>query len=110
MSKTLSPLNICPMDIGINILSGKWKLQILWNLYNRKIIRFNELQRNLGNITTKILTLQLRELENNRIVKRTVYPEVPPRVEYSLTETGQSIEPVLKALCNWGKEYLKSIT
>ena len=108
MAKSLSPSDICPMDLGINILSGKWKLRILWNIYNKKIIRFNELQKVLGNITTKTLTEQLRELEDKKIIKRTVYPEIPPKVEYSLTETGKTIEPVLKSLCEWGKEYMKS--
>ena len=108
MAKSLSPSDICPMDLGINILSGKWKLRILWNIYNKKIIRFNELQKVLGNITTKTLTEQLRELEDKKIIKRTVYPEIPPKVEYSLTETGKTIEPVLKSLFEWGKEYMKS--
>ena len=72
MAKSLSPSDICPMDLGINILSGKWKLRILWNIYNKKIIRFNELQKVLGNITTKTLTEQLRELEDKKIIKRTV--------------------------------------
>lgn len=108
MAKSLSPSDICPMDLGINILSGKWKLRILWNIYNKKIIRFNELQKVLGNITTKTLTEQLRELEDKKIIKRTVYPEIPPKVEYSLTETGKTIKPVLKSLCEWGKEYMKS--
>ena len=108
MAKSLSPSDICPMDLGINILSGKWKLRILWNIYNKKIIRFNELQKVLGNITTKTLTEQLRELEDKKIIKRTVYPEIPPKVEYSLTETGKTIEPVLKSLGEGGKEYMKS--
>ena len=67
------------------------------------MVRFNELQRNLGNITTKTLTEQLRELEDKKIIKRTIYPEIPPRVEYSLTDIGSSIDPVLKTLCDWGK-------
>ena len=73
------------------------------------MVRFNELQRNLGNITTKTLTEQLRELENKKMIKRTIYPEIPPKVEYSLTEIGSSIEPVLKTLCDWGNEYLELI-
>ena len=85
MSKTEAVSNACPMELGINILSGKWKLRILWNLYIKKVVRFNELQRNLGNITTKTLTEQLRGLEGN------------------------SIEPVLKILCDWGNEYLELI-
>ncbi|WP_237048577.1 winged helix-turn-helix transcriptional regulator [Leptotrichia sp. oral taxon 498] len=67
------------------------------------MVRFNELQRNLENITTKTLTEQLRELEDKKMIKRTIYPEIPPRVEYSLTDIGSSIDPVLKTLCDWGK-------
>ena len=106
MAKSITTQNTCPMALGINILSGKWKLQILWNIHNQKKIRFNELQRKLGKITTITLTEQLRELEEQKIIKRTVYPEVPPRVEYSFTDIGQTLELVLKALCDWGKEYL----
>ena len=73
------------------------------------VYRFNELQRNLGNITTKTLTEQLRELEDKKMIKRTIYPEIPPKVEYSLTEIGSSIEPVLKTLCDWGNDYLELI-
>ena len=109
MSKTEAVSNACPMELGINILSGKWKLRILRNLYIKKVVRFNELQRNLGNITTKTLTEQLRELEDKKIIKRTIYPEIPPKVEYSLTEIGSSIEPVLKTLCDWGNDYLELI-
>ena len=109
MSKTEAVSNACPMELGINILSGKWKLRILWNLYIKKVVRFNELKRNLGNITTKTLTEQLRELEDKKIIKRTIYPEIPPKVEYSLTEIGSSIEPVLKTLCDWGNDYLELI-
>ena len=109
MSKTEAVSNACPMELGINILSGKWKLRILRNLYIKKVVRFNELQRNLGNITTKTLTEQLRELEDKKIIKRTIYPEIPPKVEYSLTDIGSSIEPVLKTLCDWGNDYLELI-
>ena len=109
MSKTEAVSNACPMELGINILSGKWKLRILRNLYIKKVVRFNELQRNLGNITTKTLTEQLRELEDKKIIKRTIYPEIPPKVEYSLTEIGSSIEPILKTLCDWGNDYLELI-
>ena len=109
MSKTEAVSNACPMELGINILSGKWKLRILWILYIKKVVRFNELQRNLGNITTKTLTEQLRELEDKKIIKRTIYPEIPPKVEYSLTDIGNTIGPVLKTLCDWGNDYLELI-
>ena len=109
MSKTLTADEMCPMDLGINILSGKWKLKILWNIQRKNIIRFNELQRLLGTITTKTLTNQLRELEEQKIIKRIVYAEIPPKVKYSLTEIGESIIPVLKMLCEWGKKYQQLI-
>lgn len=94
----------CPIELGLNILSGKWKLKILWHL-SKGTIRFNELQRLLGNITTKTLTQQLRELEEQGIVRRNVFPEVPPRVEYSLSEIGNTLKPILGGLCEWGKAY-----
>lgn len=109
MAKSITTNNICPMALGVNVLSGKWKLQILWNIYNKKVIRFNELQRSLGNITTKTLTEQLKELEEQQIIKRTVYPEVPPKVEYTFTDIGMTLEPVLKALCDWGTQYSQSV-
>ena len=107
MSKTEAVSNACPMELGINILSGKWKLRILWNLYIKKVVRFNELQRNLGNITTKTLTNQLRELEEQKIIKRNIYPEVPPRVEYFLTEKGKKLIPVLDTMEEFGNFYVE---
>lgn len=103
MSKTEAVSNACPMELGINILSGKWKLRILWNLYIKKVVRFNELQRDLGNITTKTLTEQLRELEDKKIIKRTIYPEIPPKVEYSLTDIGNTIVLCIKNFMRLGK-------
>ena len=83
MAKAQAADEQCPAELALNILSGKWKLKILWHL-SRGTIRFNELQRILGNITTKTLTEQLRELESQGIILRKIYLEVPPRVEYSL--------------------------
>ena len=99
----------CPMDVGLNILSGKWTLRILWHL-SKKTARFNELQRLLEGITTKTLAQQLKELEKQGIIRRTVFPEMPPRVEYSLSELGVTIQPVLKALCDWGTGYQNART
>ena len=104
MAKVQAVDEQCPVELGLNILSGKWKLKILWHL-SKGTIRFNELQRLLGNITTKTLTEQLRELEEARIILRTVFPEVPPRVEYSLSEMGCTLKPILSELCEWGKTY-----
>ena len=97
-----------PIKIGLNVLSGKWKLKILWQI-SKGAVRFNELQRRLGKITTKTLTQQLRELEEQKILARTVYPDNPPKVEYTLTDLGQSIHPVLKSLCDWGTAYQSAI-
>ena len=108
MAKTMAITDQCPMEVGLNILSGKWKLRILWQV-SKGPVRFNELQRLLGAITTKTLTSQLRELEEQGIVRRTVYPETPPKVEYTLTELGETIQPVLKALCDWGTNYQKAL-
>lgn len=108
MAKTTKINDICPIDLSLNILSGKWKLKILWELSNGKM-RFNQLQKSLPNITTRILTDQLRTLEEEKIIKRTVFPEVPPKVEYSLTEIGISIFPILEVLCEWGKKYKEMI-
>lgn len=108
MAKSMAIPDQCPMDVGLNILSGKWTLRILWHV-SKGPVRFNELQRLLGAITTKTLTLQLRELEEQGIILRTVYPETPPRVEYALTELGQSIQPILKDLCEWGTSYQKAV-
>lgn len=106
MAKSINIVSDCPMDVTINILSGKWKIAILWHL-TRGTIRFNELQRLLTNITQKTLTMQLRELERDGIIYREVYPEVPPKVEYGLTKVGESIKPILSSMCEWGKDYQK---
>lgn len=108
MAKSMTAIEHCPMELGLNILSGKWTLKILWNL-SKRAIRFNELQRLLGSVTTKTLSQQLKALETQGIVTRTVFPEIPPRVEYSLSELGTTIQPVLKALCNWGTNYKNEI-
>lgn len=104
MSKTRAVNDQCPVEVGLNILSGKWKLKILWHL-SKGTIRFNELQRLLSNITTKSLTGQLRKLEEQGVVIRKTFPEVPPKVKYSLSEIGTTLNPVLSQLCNWGNTY-----
>lgn len=109
MAKTIAITEQCPMEIGLNILSGKWKLKILWQI-SKGPVRFNELQRCIGKITTKILTQQLRELENQKIIQRKVYPDNPPKVEYSFTELGESIRPVLSSLCAWGINYQTAVS
>lgn len=106
MAKTISVPEQCPMEAGLNILSGKWTLRIIWHV-SKGPVRFNELQRLLGPITTKTLSQQLHTLESQGIVLRTVYPETPPRVEYSMTALGETLRPILKDLCEWGTGYQK---
>ncbi|HEU5047362.1 MAG TPA: helix-turn-helix domain-containing protein [Rickettsiales bacterium] len=98
-----NPAN-CPMVSAIAIIGGKWKLPILFQLRS-KTLRFSEIRKSLAGVTQKMLTQQLRELESDGLITRTVYPEVPPRVEYSITPIGKRLEPILAALCTWGLEY-----
>jgi DNA-binding HxlR family transcriptional regulator len=98
----------CPVEAAIDVFGGKWKALILWWL-NQRTWRFAELRRQIPGITEKMLTQQLRELEADGIVERKVYPTVPPKVEYSLTEYGRSLKRALKALCDWGKNHMERI-
>lgn len=95
----------CRVEEALSILVGKWKPMILLQLLQQGTIRFNELKRRVPGITQKMLTAHLRELEHEDIVRRVVYPEIPPRVEYSLTEYGKSLEPVLDAMHEWGQKH-----
>ncbi|WP_058301122.1 winged helix-turn-helix transcriptional regulator [Gorillibacterium timonense] len=97
----------CPVETTLNIMSGKWKGIILYRLLGGKK-RFNELKRLMDNVTHRTLTLQLRELEQDGVVKRTVYAEVPPRVEYELTELGYSMKPIIQSMFDWGLDYQKN--
>ena len=92
----------CALDVTANFIGGKWKTVVLWYLRKEKR-RFRELKELIPNITDKMLTLQLRALEEDGFVSRKIYPEVPPRVEYELTEHGESLIPVLEAMANWGR-------
>ena len=96
----------CPVEATLKLIGGKYKSLILWHLIDRTL-RFNELHRLIPSATPKMLTQQLRELENDGLILRTVYPVVPPKVEYSLTDFGKSLIPVLQAMCSWGTDYLK---
>jgi DNA-binding HxlR family transcriptional regulator len=92
----------CPAETTLDVIGGRWKVPILWHLF-QGTRRFSELRRGLDGVTQKMLTQQLRELEAEGIVNRKVYPQVPPKVEYSLTGEGQSLKPVVEAMCKWGK-------
>lgn len=95
----------CPVEATLELIGGKYKALILFHLIEGKL-RFSELQRNIPKATPKMLTQQLRELERDNLLLRTVYPVIPPKVEYQLTDFGKSIIPVLESMCNWGSNYL----
>ena len=97
----------CAVEATIEAIGGKWKGVILYHLESTR--RFNELHRLLPNITQRMLTKQLRELEKDGIVQRTVYAEVPPRVEYNLTDFGKTLQPVMNELEKWGTQYLQKL-
>ena len=96
----------CPIVRTLDIIGGKWKLPILWHLCDRKVVRYNELRRSVRGVTNFMLTKCLRELEEDGLINRIQYDEVPPKVEYSLTERGSRLLPSLKALFTWGEEQL----
>ena len=97
-------LPVCPVATILQMVGSKWKLLILRNLLERPW-RFNELRKNLEGISQKVLTDSLRSMEEDGIITRTVFPEVPPRVEYSLSELGESMRPIIKAMELWGIQY-----
>ncbi|ALC84327.1 HxlR family transcriptional regulator [Bacillus gobiensis] len=94
----------CSIELTLQLIGGKWKVLILWYLGERNM-RFGELKRELPQITQKMLTKQLRELEQDGIINRFVYNQVPPKVEYSLSDVGQSLLPILTTLSDWGVSY-----
>ncbi|WP_342304333.1 helix-turn-helix domain-containing protein [Methanolobus sp. ZRKC5] len=96
----------CPVEATLDVIGGKWKPLILWQLKELEVIRYNKLQQKLHGVSPRMLTKQLRELEEDGLVNRKMYPEIPPKVEYSLTEFGKTVTPILEALCDWGSEYL----
>ncbi|MEK4849050.1 helix-turn-helix domain-containing protein [Paenibacillus sp. FSL H7-0756] len=93
-----------PFGYTMSVIGGKWKMAILYLLSANPSIRFNEMQRQLGAVTYKVLSAQLKELEADGLVKRVEYPQIPPKVEYSLTTKGQTLLPVLEQLCEWGAQ------
>lgn len=104
---TEKTLPACPVETTLTLISDKWKVLIIRDLMPGTK-RFGELKRSIGGVSQKVLTSQLRQMEESGLLRRTVYPEVPPRVEYTLTELGYSLKPVLEALQDWGEAYQKS--
>ena len=94
----------CPAEVTVNIIGGRWKLLILYHLF-QGVKRFSELQRSVSGITQKMLTQQLREMEKDGLVHREIYPQVPPKVEYSLTPLGESLRSVVDTMSRWGKMF-----
>ena len=99
--------NICPVESTLELIGGKYKALILWHL-SEQTLRFSQLHKYIPGATAKMLTQQLRELESQQLVHREVYPVIPPKVEYSLTELGRSLLPILVAMRDWGANYLKN--
>ncbi|WP_029011458.1 winged helix-turn-helix transcriptional regulator [Niveispirillum irakense] len=95
----------CSVEAAIGLIDGKWKSIILWHLLSGTL-RFNEIRRHVQNCTPRMLTNQLREMEEDGLVTRTVYAQVPPKVEYSLSDLGRSMEPILRALKAWGDTHI----
>ena len=100
----------CPAERAIYFLGGKWKIRILFYLFKNKIVRFNKLKKELKTITQQMLSKQLKELEIDGIINREVHQVVPPKVEYSLTEFGLSVIPILKSFSDWNKKNIKTIS
>jgi DNA-binding HxlR family transcriptional regulator len=98
-----SPEYICGVAVTLELIGGKWKGVILWHL-SHKTLRFSQLKRRLPGVTQKMLTQQLRGLEGNGLINRKVFAEVPPRVEYSMTEKGRTLQPMLQQMCDWGQK------
>lgn len=99
----------CPLEYGLEVFGGKWNSRIICVLAAMKILRYSELRKEMGNITDAVLASALKELIANGIVKRQSYDEIPPRVEYSLTEKGQSVVPILQSICHWAVCSIKKI-
>lgn len=105
--RTKDEMPTCPVATTVQLIGSKWKLLIMRNLLKRPW-RFNELRRDLDGISQKVLTDSLRSMEEDGIITRTVYPEVPPRVEYALSDLGESMRPIIQAMEQWGTEYKKN--
>ena len=105
---TKEELPECPVATTVQLIGSKWKLLILRNLLQRPW-RFNEMKKTIDGISQKVLTDSLRSMEADGLITRTVYPEVPPRVEYALSELGQSMRPIIKAMEEWGISYKKQL-
>jgi DNA-binding HxlR family transcriptional regulator len=96
----------CPVEATLDVIGGKWKALILWWLRDG-VLRFGELRRKIPDVSERMLTQQLRELERHGVVRREVYPQVPPKVEYGLTAYGRTLRPITDLMCTWGKRHMR---
>lgn len=92
-------------DLALSVVGGRWKIAIIWCLLQQSPLRLSEMQRKLPQVNQRMLIRQLRELEEDRVITRTVYPVVPPKVEYQLSEIGLRLEPVVTSICDWGDDF-----
>ena len=106
--KTAKELPACPVETTLTLIGDKWKVLILRDLLTGTK-SFGELKKSIGNVSQKVLTAQLRAMEDSGLLTRKVYAEVPPKVEYTLTELGESLKPILDSMWNWGEEYKASL-
>lgn len=109
MDEKIKELPACPVETTLTLIGDKWKVLILRDLMPGTK-RFGELKKSIGSVSQKVLTAQLRDIEENGLVHREVYAEVPPRVEYSLTELGRSLKPILDSMWSWGEGYKKQLS
>lgn len=102
-------VNVKPFSHAMSLIGGKWKMHILFWLWKKETLRYGELKRALDGITHKMLSSQLKELEADQLIIRTEYPQLPPKVEYSLSREGLTLMPVLEILCDWGRQNLADL-
>jgi len=107
MAETAEKKYNCPVEATVSQIGGKYKAIILYHLLDEGVLRFSQLQRYIPRATAKMMSQQLRELEADGLVSRKVYPVVPPRTEYALTERGKSLAPVITSICDWGRTYMQ---
>ena len=105
MNQDNNDVNIEPFAYTCSLFNGKWKMHILFWLWKKDVMRYGELKRALGKVTHKMLSQQLKEMEADGILYRKEYPQVPPKVEYGLTELGKSLMPILHEVCTWGQDH-----
>lgn len=96
---------MCPIEYGLNVFGGKWKSRIICVLSSAEVMRYNEIRKELGNITDAVLAAMLKELIADDLINRTQYNEIPPKVEYSLTQKGKSVLPILQSICQWSRTH-----